>query len=373
MLFKTLILASTLIAIMALPDAPRSSQAEQVDALFASYSNSPGAAVAVVKDGKILLAKGYGFADVQAKTPITEDTGFDIASCSKPFTATAVLLLAGRGKLDLEDPLAKTCPEFTGGAAAVTIRQLLNHTGGLADYESLFVASGRVGPIVPMPSSTKHQDGEPTSADTLKLLAGNGSLEFPPGTKFDYSNSGYVVLGQVVERTSGERLAEFLKREVFRKLGMKHTILVDERLQDVLLRAHGYAKKDDRDDMDFTPLNRIYGDGNVHSSARDMAIWLASLDRHAILPEGWQRLAWTPADLIGGGVTDYGFGWVVGSHKGEPEVSHEGGWAGFESSILYFPQRKIGVVVLSNLEEMPVGDLSTKIADIYLQSQTPSL
>ncbi|MFI5384992.1 MAG: serine hydrolase domain-containing protein [Fimbriimonadales bacterium] len=368
MLSKTLILAS-LVALMAPSDAPHRpiSQTEQVDALFAPYASTPGAAVAVVRDGKIVMVKGYGLADVSAKTPITGDTAFDLASCSKPFTATAILLLAKQGKLNLDDPLTKSCPEFSGDAGAITIRHLLNHTSGIQDYERLFVESGRVGPIVPQPSTTKPLDGEPTSADTLKLLAQVGVLDFPPGSNFEYSNSGYVVLGQVVERVSEKRLSEFLSSEVFKKLRMRHSVLVDERLQPIPGGAHSYAKKGDLDDIDYTPLNRIYGDGNIHSSARDMAAWLGSLDRYSILPEDWQKQAWTPATLTGGRVTDYGFGWVVGAHNGEPELSHEGGWTGFESSILYFPKRRLGVVVLSNLEELPAGDLSTAIADIYLQ------
>jgi len=347
------------------------SQAEQVDALFAPYANTPGAAVAVVRDGKVLFMKGYGLADVAAKTPITPDTVFDLASDSKAFTAAAVLLTAQDEKLELDSPLSTVFPDFQGDAKAITIRQLLNHTSGLDDYLQVLAENGRVARISMLPSSTKPRADEPTAAEVVQLLAKEKSLEFTPGSCFEYSNSGYVVLGQVVEKVSGRRLSEFLGERIFKKLGMSHTVLVDERRQEVPGRAHSYGSKSDTVDIDYTPVNRIYGDGNVNSTVRDMAAWLNSFGDRPILDPALQKLAWTPGILNDGTQTDYGCGWVIGAFRGEPSVGHEGAWVGFQSSVLYLPAKRFGVVVLSNLEELPIEDLSDSVADIFLSSDTP--
>jgi len=338
-------------------------RAGRVDALFAGYGDSPGAVVVVVRDGNPELVRGYGLADVQAKTPITAETAFDLASLTKQFTAAAILVLVQQGKLSLSDPLAKWCREFSGDATGITIRQLLNHTSGLQDYVGLFVA--KRGDFDAQPSWTEPEEDEPTSADALRLIASQDALEFTPGSKFEYSNSGYVVLGQIVERASGMRLAEFLDREVFKKLGMTRTGLVDERRQPVLRRAHSYLRKSDTTDVDYTPLNRIYGDGNVNTTAADMVKWLAPLGGNSVLSAESRKMSWTPPALTGGEVSDYGFGWVIGEHDGETEVSHEGGWVGFETAIAYFPRRRLGVVVLSNFADMPASELTEQIADIY--------
>ncbi len=354
---------------MALSDcAPHTtSKAEQVDALFAPYTETPGAAVAVVKGGKIELVKGYGLADVQARKPITPDTAFDLASDSKPFTAASILLLAEKGKLGLDDRLCKTCPAFSGPPAGITIRQLLNHTSGMPDYLCALADSGRLPRLASRPSTAKPFPDEPTAAEIVKLLAKAPQLDFAPGSRFDYSNSGYVVLGQVAERASGQRLSEFLKESIFAKLGMAHTVLVDERKQAVAARAHSYRTATDTVDMDYTAVNCIYGDGNVNSTARDMASWLMSLDNCSVLSRDSLRQSWTPATLLGGSTTDYGFGWVLGDFRGEQSVGHDGAWVGFQSSVLYVPNRRLGVVVLSNLETLPIDDLTAAIADIYAE------
>lgn len=340
-------------------------QGGRVDALFAQYQNTPGAAVAVIRDGRIVFLKGYGLADVLSKTPISPDTAFDLASVTKPFTAIAILLLEQRGKLALDDPISKTCPEFTGDAKRITIRNLLNHTSGLPDYAAAFMKSGRIGRLVPVSSTLKPSEDEPTAEDTLKLLAKEPKLDFAPGTQFEYSNSGYVVLGQIVERVSGMRFAEFLARNVFRKVGMKKALLADERKQHIPNRAHSYATKNSQIDIDYSPLNRIYGDGNINASARDMAGWLLSLDGEALLTEESRRLAWSAPTLPDGTESDYGFGWVLSHENGEAVVSHEGGWVGFHTVVEYYPSRKLGIVILSNCEEMPVDELCSEIVKIY--------
>jgi len=363
-----------LVALIAMSDSTPHpiSKADQVDALFAPYANTPGAAVAVVEDGKVVFLKGYGLADVQAKTPITPDTAFDLASDSKQFTATAILLLAQDEKIELDSPLCSVLPEFTGDAKAITIRHLLNHTSGLDDYLRLLADSGRVVRISMLPSTTKPRADAPTAAEVVHLLAKVPNLEFTPGSQFEYSNSGYVVLGQVTEKVSGQRLSEFLATRIFKKLAMKNTVLVDERKQEIPGRAHSYATKADTVDIDYTPVNRIYGDGNVNSTARDVATWLASFAGGSVLNTEWQKLAWTAGTLTDGTTTDYGCGWVIGEYDGEPSVGHEGAWVGFQSSVLYLPNRKFGVVVLSNLAELPIDELSDQVADIYLQG-APSL
>jgi D-alanyl-D-alanine carboxypeptidase len=174
--------------------------AARVDALFAPWSKSdtPGAAMSVIKDGKVLLKKGYGLANLESKKPITPDTVFLLASVTKQFTAMAIMMLAERGKLKYEDALTKFFPEFRRHAEKVTVRHLLTHTAGFPEYDDLWVKNGTVDSDWPRSAKTKPSTFEPTSKDVMKLMA-QQQLEFTPGEKWEYSNSGYVILAQIVE------------------------------------------------------------------------------------------------------------------------------------------------------------------------------
>ncbi|HVL38749.1 MAG TPA: serine hydrolase domain-containing protein [Fimbriimonadaceae bacterium] len=340
-----------------------------VDRLFDRYLKSPGAAVAVVLDGKPVLLKGYGLADVATSRPIDPDTTFDLASVSKQFTAASVLILAQRGRLSLDDPLTKFFPTFPAWGKKVTVRHLLNHTSGLPDYMEMFVKSGKLKFSAPRPSSTPPDVYEPQGKDVVTLLATADGPEFEPGAKFEYSNSGYAVLAQIAEKASGQRLAEFMRANIFRPLGMSSTLLMDERKRKPKDRAKSYLFPAASKDADYTPLNLVYGDGNVNSSARDMAAWAVALQNGKWMSEPWRTMAWTPGKLQDGSLGEYGFGWVLGRAGDEPFVDHSGGWVGFRSYIMHVPKRKLTVVVLSNLGTMKAVEQGRKVAEIYLAAK----
>ena len=336
-------------------------RAAQVDALMAQWKESPGAAVLVVQDGRILLSKGYGLSNVETKEPIRPDTVFDLASVSKQFTAMAILMLVERGKLSLDDPLSKFFPEFPPHAQKITVRHILNHTSGLPDYMVIFTANGKID------KNWKPGGFEPTSADTVKLLAEQKELRFAPGEKWEYSNSGYVVLGQIAGKAAGKPLPQFLKENVFQPLGMKSTLVADESKPKIKNRAISYGMEAGKfENADYTPLNLIYGDGNVNTTIEDMFLWDQALYTEKLVKSATLKQAFTSGKLTSGKETGYGFGWSVGQYGGLEIVGHSGGWAGFRTDITRFPQEKFTVVVLSNLGSFRPGAISRKIAAIYL-------
>ena len=196
------------------PDSDRTA-ADKVDALLAPWSkgDTPGAAVLVIKDGKVLLKKGYGLASLETRKPIDPDTVFLLGSITKPFTAMAIMILAEQKKLRYEDSLSKFLPEFSPYAQKVTIRHLLQHTAGFPEYDDLFVKSGKMDSDWPRSVKSKPSSFEPTSKDALQILAQVKELQFTPGDQYKYSNSGYMILAQIVEKVTGKPFARFLQQE----------------------------------------------------------------------------------------------------------------------------------------------------------------
>ncbi|MBX7104074.1 MAG: beta-lactamase family protein [Gemmataceae bacterium] len=314
-------------------------------------ADKPGAAVAIVHKGTNVLLQGYGLADLDTKTPITGDTAFDLASVSKQFTSTAVLLLVERGRLNLDDPVVRWVPDFPAGDA-ITLRHLLTHTSGLPDYIGIFKGSDE-------------EFARLTCHDIAGMLRGKKAL-FPPGTKFQYSNTNYALLPVVVERASGKTFAQFLRDYVFVPLGMDSTRVMDRVPYDVANRASGYGRQ-------FlvgkhVPSRRdgpVCGDGNVFSTARDMIAWNAALEERRLLrPETWEQ-AWTKTPIAEGKQSDYGFGWVVSEKEGRKAVWHNGGWAGTRTLIFRRLSDKLTVIVLSNDEGANVDKVGTDVMKLF--------
>jgi CubicO group peptidase (beta-lactamase class C family) len=338
----------------------------QVDALMEQWTRggTPGAAVLVIHEGRILLKKGYGLANVETKEPIRPDTVFDLASVSKQFTAMAILMLSERSKLSLEDPLTKFFPDFPPYAQKITVRHLLNHTSGLADYMESLTAEGKIN------KDWKPGGFEPTSAETMRLLAGVKVGRFTAGEKFEYSNSGYVVLGQIVGKASGRSLPQFLKENVFQPLGMKSTLVADESRPKIKNRAISYGLDAGKyENADYTPLNLIYGDGNVNTTIEDMYLWDQALYSHKLVKAATLMQAFTSGKLNSGKETGYGFGWVTWKYGGLDILSHAGGWAGFRTDIMRIPSERFTVVVLSNFARFSPTAQTKKIARIFLSDK----
>jgi CubicO group peptidase (beta-lactamase class C family) len=327
----------------------------QIDALMRDYNDphGPGASVLVVRGGAVVIRRSYGKADLEAGVVATPKTNFRLASVTKQFTAMAILILADRGKLSLDDSISRFFPDFPPYGAAITIRQLLTHTSGLPDYED-YMPEGLTVPL---------KDG-----DVLRILEQNPRPRFSPGAAFSYSNSGYSLLSLVVQRASGRSFAAFLRDEIFLPLGMTATVAFENGVSTVSDRAFGYSRKRtgwSRTDQSLT--SSVLGDGGIYSSIDDLARWDQELAAPHIVRAAVLQQAFAPAvrtDLPGD--VAYGFGWRVSDYRGHHAVWHTGETIGFRNAILRFPGDRLTVVILTNRNEGEPIALARRIADLFL-------
>jgi len=353
------------------PPAPAASLAEKVDRLMAPWSQggTPGAALLVIREGQIVLKKGYGLANLESQKPITPDTAFLLGSVTKQFTAMAVMMLAERGKLKYDDPLSQFFPGFPPYARKITVRHLLHHTAGFPEYEDLFLEGGKLDKDYPRSAKTPRSKFEPTSKDALALLAQVKAPRFAPGEKHEYSNSGYVLLAQIIEKVSGQSFAQFLRQNIFQPLGMNRSLLYDETRPPVPNVATSYTLKDGvYRDIDYTPLNAIYGEDNIYSTLEDLYLWDQALYTEKLVKVATLQAAFTPGKLNDGQVIEYGFGWRVRKFLGIHAVGHGGSWVGFKTVILRFPEQHLTVVMLANVHLLDVGDLAFQISKLSLNT-----
>ena len=334
--------------------------------------NAPGMAAVLIRDGRIEYRKVFGFANLDSRTPVTPDTQFLLASLTKQFTAMAIMILAEGHKLQFDDSLAKFCPEFPGYARAITIRNLLNHTAGLTQYQQLLV--GKIDENYFRSSKSPPAAHEFTAAEALQVLSRQQNLRFSPGDKFEYSDSAYVVLGQIIERITGMRYAEFLKETVFDPLEMHDTLVVDERKQNVPRLALGYARRNAKwQDITYSPENSIYGEDGIYSTINDLYKWDQALYTERLVSRSKLEMAFTPGRTNDGKEistdvlarpSSYGFGWFISSLHGDKAVEHSGGWSGYATHILRVPSRRITAIILTNASNDEVPDLAQQMIEI---------
>jgi CubicO group peptidase (beta-lactamase class C family) len=330
--------------------------ARAVDALFTAYDSpeSPGASVVVIHEGRAVLTRAYGLAELEARTPATVDTHYRLASLTKQFTAMAIMLLVEEGKLRYDDRVVDVLPGFPEYLREVRVRHLLQHTSGIWDYEA----------FVPATQSVQVKD-----ADVLALLSRADRTYFPPGSAVRYSNSGYAVLALLVERVGGMSFARFLRERVFAPSGLRSTVAHEEGLSTVPRRAYGYvAEPNGFRPRDQSPTSAVLGDGGVYSSVVELAAWDAALDAHVLVSEATQRLAWTPATLPDGTSARYGFGWFVDEDGGRPRLSHHGETSGFTNAIVKYPEQRLTVIVLTNRAGGEPWRLAQQLADLWLEA-----
>jgi CubicO group peptidase (beta-lactamase class C family) len=321
---------------------------DDIDRMMQPYDGQgPGASLLVLRDGVPLVHRAYGNADLEHGVRASTATNYRLASVSKQFTAAAILLLAHDGALSLDDPVRRWLPELPPATDRVTLRQLLTHTGGLVDYEDLMPADMR---------------GQLSDADVLALLARADRTLFPPGTTYRYSNSGYVLLGLVVERASGQGFAAFLEQRVFDPLGMAHTLLYEAgRGPEVADRAYGYSSVNGRWlRTDQSPTSATRGDGGIYSSVDDLARWDAALYDDRLLDDASRALAFSPHVRVTGEPyeAEYGFGWRI---TGET-LWHSGESIGFRNVIVRYPRRHLTVILLTNRNDPEPYTLAQAIA-----------
>jgi CubicO group peptidase (beta-lactamase class C family) len=306
----------------------------------------PGAAVLVTVDGRPVLKKGYGLADQETGAKITPDTVFRIASVTKQFTAVAVLQLVQQGRISLDDPLSKYVPEFNTHGKTVTIEHLLSHTSGIPSYtatEGYFDGMSR----------------DMTPAGILALVA-DKPLDFEPGSRFDYSNTNYVLLGMIIEKASGQTYAEYIESHIARPLGLASTRYSRGDAESPR-HARGYERDDSGKWVRARPLSMTqpYAAGAIESTVADLAKWTQALtDGKAVDPKLLER-AWTPLKPADS-PSEYGYGWFIRTDAGERWIGHNGGINGFQSSAVWIPEKKVFVAILRNAMGGPAPHMLLK-------------
>jgi CubicO group peptidase (beta-lactamase class C family) len=358
----------------------------KIEAIFAPLSDarSPGLAVLVRRGGRTVFERGYGVRDLQTPAAIDAETNFRLASCTKQFTAMAIMLLVHDRKLKYEQSLAEIFPEFPAYGATITIHGLLHHISGLPDYETLMEQEGKSGGRKWTAENQIHD------ADVLALLEKEHMPLFVPGTQWAYSNSGYVVLGLVVAKVSGKSFGDFLRERIFAPLQMNQTVAYERGKNEVANRAFGNSRDGAAwKQTDQSSTSATLGDGGVYSSLSDLAKWDEALAKNTLLSEIEMRAALTPGALVGGAKpawpadqdrpagtpVAYGYGWFLDPYRGHARMWHYGETMGFRTYIERFgasasetgrpDQTALSIVVLCNRADLDPEALAAKVADLY--------
>lgn len=333
------------------------SKTEMVDRLFQPWNRkgSPGCALALIQDGKIVYKRGYGQANLELNVPITPRSVFYLGSCSKQFTAMSVALLAREGKISLDDDIRKYIPEIPDYGQLISIRHLIHHTSGFRDYLTLLEIAG-------VPFGNYHEE------DVLELIGRQKELNFRPGEKYLYSNSGYFLLAVIVKRASGKSLREYANEKIFNPLGMKNTRFHDDFKELIPNRASGYFPGPGGCFLNFISTFDCVGSGGLYSTVEDLSLWDLNFEQAKIGGPELIRQIQSPGTLTNGEVLDYAFGLIVGTYRGLKTVSHGGALGGYRAMMARFPEQNFSVICLANLSTSSLGQLGWKIADIYLEN-----
>jgi CubicO group peptidase (beta-lactamase class C family) len=357
------LLSSTLLVLGARPSLPAQTvtpidtTVETVDRVFQRWStNTPGCAVGVSRNGRLVLERGYGMANLETATPITPATIFHAASLAKQLTAMAVMLLAQDGKLSLDDDARRFLPELPDYGARSTVRHLLTHTSGLRDFfEMLILARGRF------------EENRITQADMMDIVSRQRVLNFTPGSEYLYSNTGYALLAVIVKRASGQSLREFAGQRLFAPLGMSRTSFRDDFVTVVPGRAAGYAARDSTW-RSSEPNYDVYGSTNLLTTVGDLLKWVANYDSTRVGNAGIVRQMTTSAVIANGDSTNYGFGISLWNDGGARVEEHEGSDPGFRSYLGRYADKGFAVAVLCNTRSANAVAAGHDIARIYLDT-----
>lgn len=335
---------------------PDPALAAAIDALLAPLfaPDAPGAVVLVARRGRVLVRRAHGLAHLELGVPLAPDMVFRVGSITKQFTAVAILMLAEQGKLALDDPITAHLPDDPAHGHRITIEHLLTHTSGIRSYTA-----------IPELHPRFCQD---VTVDEVVALLAEQPPEFAPGERWAYNNSGYFLLGAIIERVGGLPYGDFLQQHILGPLGMTRTAYEPTRRP---VRGHvaGYAKEADGWRV-APPLSMTwpYAAGALTTSVDDLLRWDEALYGEALLPPAALEQAWTPVTLAGGAIADYGYGWRLGTYAGRRTIEHGGGINGFLSHALRLPEEGVFVAVLTNSTagEPPPGALAVKIAGLTI-------
>jgi len=342
---------------------PVSGKADQIDDYILAqmqHLHIPGVSLAIVRDGRTIKTQGYGFANIELKAPATKDTVYEIGSNTKQFTAAAIMMLVEEGKVRLEDPITKYFPQAPQAWRGITIRHLLTHTSGIQNHVA-------VPHWLDVFRTNLAFETAPTRDELLKMFF-KLPLEFQPGETWAYDNTGYYLLGIVIEKASGRTYWQFLDERIFKPLGMTATRSTDPR-PIVPNRASGYEWKNDHFENRPVLLPAIgFSAGSLLSNVEDAVKWDAALYGEKLLKKSSLEQMWIATMAKNGADApfNYGFGWFVDSYRGHRLVQHSGGTPGFSSVIYRFVDDKLTIIILTNHSDRIVDQLAIDLAGICL-------
>jgi CubicO group peptidase (beta-lactamase class C family) len=324
-------------------------------------SGGPGLSIAIVQAGTTVHEAGYGLADIRKRTTIEPNTIFHMASCGKQVTGIGILMLAEAGKLGLDDPISRYLPELAGFDKAVTIRQLLHHTSGIRD---LYDESGMQAVL----SRCERPSNDDVIRTFVDLRCPMAKWGIRPGDEWVYSNSGYDLLGSLIERVSDQSYHDFFETRVFAPLGMKDTFTApDQRLNDRRV-ATGYAPGDvEGDYVEFgsSDFDDLVGSGSFYTTVTDLCLYDKALATNALVSPASMEIAITSGQTNDGELTNYGFGWYIGEYEGVRYIDHDGDWIGFHSYICRYLDRPLSIFILSNHPDLDLVEVANLATAVY--------
>lgn len=336
------------------------SNAKKVDQLFAAFDKpgSPGCSVGIIRNGSFVYRKSFGYASLEFGVPLTPESVFYVASVSKQFTAASIVLAAEQGYLSLDDDVRKYLPELPDYGHAVTLRQMLHQTSGFRDFFDLIALSG----------------GNPgeigSAADILRLILQQKGLNNVPGAEWNYSNSNYFLLAEVIQRATRKSLAQFAAANIFQPLGMKHTLFFDDNTLVVPNRVAAYDPgKNGKFLVDWSNSYDLVGGGGLMSTVDDLLLWDRNFSVNKLGKGTMVQQLQSHGDLNNGNQVNYGMGLILGEYRGLPTVEHSGANFGYRSEYLRFPKQQFSAVVLCNISSAGTVGVAHKIADLYLQGE----
>ena len=360
MKIRSLILFLSLITYSHLSAQLSDEQHQKIDSLFIDWNqpNHPGGTVGIMQDGKIVFSKAYGLASLEYLVPNSPETMFNIASVSKQFTAMGIVILHLDGKLSVDDDIRKHLPELPDFGETVTIRHMLHHTSGLRSLHAMLALAGWRG------------DDSRTNEDLFRFVKNQKDLNFKPGAEYLYCNTGYMLMVNIIEKVTGEKFPEWLKKTVFEPMGMINTYVEDNYSNIVPHNATSYYSNGQ--DNGFNRAVEYWGyvgSGNVHSTATDLLKWMNNFSHPKL---GWKsrfELLKTTDNLNGGQENNYAFGISFNDYFGNESIGHNGAIGGFRSTALTFPEEKLSIVILTNFPGSSVGQKSYQISEILLDNK----
>ncbi|GAB5473837.1 MAG: hypothetical protein Mars2KO_19360 [Maribacter sp.] len=331
---------------------------KEVNTIFKTYDNlkTPGVAVGFIQNGELIFSKGYGMADLEHNIPINTKSVFSLASVSKQFTVFAVLLLEEQGRLSLDDDIKKYLPHFPNYNKIITLRQLAAHTSGLKSHGHLLGQKGYT------------PDNVITKNDVLNVIYKQDALNFKPGEEFNYSNSGYVLLAEIVEKVSGKPFSIYLEEQIFSPLEMSDSFVMDDYHKIVINRANSYEI--DNGTYVNAPANySYYGSTGLYSTLLDLSKWALNFANPKIGSQSTFEKMNTLSQLNSGNTFGYALGQFVDNYNGLEYIHHAGGEAGYRAFLGRFPETNSAVLLLSNNSAIDAQGLALQVVNIFLKKK----